>query len=206
MNQDFIPAREAAFRTWLSEFKTNIGTLGVQLGMLPNEVTDTQADCDEMIAAIDFASAQKTAAKNANTTKKQKKVTKTEILRTLAARLKTSPNYTAQHGTTLKIIGVASNVDINTLTIDFTLTAIGNGRVEIEFNKPGGIDGVNVYSRLKGGNGNWTLVALDNYSPYVDTRPITSPTAPEIREYALRPVMHDAEVGLLSGIKEIVVL
>lgn len=47
--------------------------------------------------------------------------------------------------------------------------------------------------------------AIDYHSPYIDNRPLIRPNAPETREYYLRGIMNDTEIGLPSDIIEIVV-
>ena len=62
-----------------------------------------------------------------------------------------------------------------------------------------GVDGVNVYARLKG-QSTWTKIAFDSSSPYEDHRPLSVPGTPEVREYRLIGVIKDEEVGLASDI------
>lgn len=50
----------------------------------------------------------------------------------------------------------------------------------------------------------WTLLGMDTSSPYIDGRPLAVPTAPEVREYMLRGVISDAEVGLDSDVLSII--
>lgn len=44
---------------------------------------------------------------------------------------------------------------------------------------------------------------MDTSSPYIDGRPLAVANAPEVREYMLRGVVTDAEIGLDSDILNI---
>jgi hypothetical protein len=44
------------------------------------------------------------------------------------------------------------------------------------------------------------FVARDTHPRYEDHSPLAVPNKPEVREYALRAVMNDAEIGVLSDI------
>ncbi|MCX6350338.1 MAG: hypothetical protein NTX03_00575 [Bacteroidetes bacterium] len=206
MRVDYIPHDDDGQKDWLQNYADEIEAIAAALALDPAKATEAKNKCNSLVGKIDMAKQKKAELKTATD---DKKVTRTSVLgdvRLYTAALKTNTNFTTAQANTLRVKGGDTFIDLNTITVDFTLKLIGNSRVEIDFNKPGGIDGVNVYARLKGGNGNWTFLGLDNYTPYVDTRPITSATAPEEREYALRPVIHDEEVGVLSGIKGIVVV
>jgi len=41
---------------------------------------------------------------------------------------------------------------------------------------------------------------MDNFPPYDDTRALANPNVPEVREYMVRPVINDVEIGLPSDI------
>ena len=72
------------------------------------------------------------------------------------------------------------------------------GYIRLKFTKKG-LDGVNIYTRLKG-QAPWTFLARDTNSPYDDNRPLTTPGIPETREYMCIGVISDAEVGQQSDI------
>jgi hypothetical protein len=55
-----------------------------------------------------------------------------------------------------------------------------------------------VYSRLKGASA-WTFLGVDLHSPYLDSRPVANGT-PETREYMVRGIIGDDEVGVPSDI------
>jgi len=72
--------------------------------------------------------------------------------------------------------------------------------VEITFNKLNA-DGVHIYSQRDGDSG-WVQLAKENYSPYVDNRPLLAAGKPETRKYKGIFVVADAEIGLESDVVE----
>lgn len=79
------------------------------------------------------------------------------------------------------------------------------GSVVINFTKKD-LDGVNVYSHPVGGTDAnvWEFLALDNHSPYHDTRPLAVAGQPEKRQYRVRGVYDGVETGLVSDTIEVV--
>lgn len=73
-----------------------------------------------------------------------------------------------------------------------------SGEVRIEFVR-GDSDGVVVESR-RGEEAEWRHLAVDRFSPYVDTRPPLRPGEPERREYRLRYLDEDDPVGPYSDL------
>lgn len=65
--------------------------------------------------------------------------------------------------------------------------------------KKKGAQGVKVYGR-KQGEPAWTQLGLDYFPPYFDTRPLTQPNVPEVREYKARGMMNDEDIGQDSDI------
>jgi hypothetical protein len=78
--------------------------------------------------------------------------------------------------------------------------AIGqpDSEVRVEFTKSA-FDGVLIESR-RTGQQEWSRLAIDKFSPYVDSRPLARGGKPEVREYRMRFLMHDVPVGEWSDI------
>jgi hypothetical protein len=75
----------------------------------------------------------------------------------------------------------------------------------VRFGKAGGkIDAVHVYMRRQG-TSPWTFLARDSQSPYFDTTPLAEAGKPEIREYRIRAVINDEEIGDYSVTMQITV-
>lgn len=60
-----------------------------------------------------------------------------------------------------------------------------------------------IYSRLSGAP-EWTRLGMDSSSPYYDTRPLAVPGVAELREYLVRGIGADEEIGQDSNIVAIV--
>ena len=75
------------------------------------------------------------------------------------------------------------------------------GEIRLDFKKRG-VDGMHVYCRRKGQT-SWTFLALDTSSPYIDGHPLAQAGVPEVREYMLRGVINNEEIGLDSDIMSI---
>lgn len=198
---DFIPNKENDKKAWYGNLKTKTGTLGAGLGLLAGDITDVQTTCDGMTTAIDNHAAAQTTAKTAKAAKETAVATGEKKLRQYIRKMKTHSAYTDEKGSSLQIIGEDSAIDYSTYKPTITATVMP-GRVRIDFAKDG-LDGINIYVRLKG-QATWQKLAYDSYSPYEDNRPLTTAGTPEHREYMAIGVIHDEEVTLQSDIIEAV--
>jgi hypothetical protein len=115
--------------------------------------------------------------------------------------MKSSPNYTEGIGQDLQIIGDNPYIDYSTYKPSIKATVMP-GKVRVDFVKDG-LDGINVYTRLKG-QSTWVKLAYDSYTPYDDTRPVAAANTPEHREFMAIGVIHDEEVTKQSDIIETV--
>jgi hypothetical protein len=57
---DFIPANDAALKTWCTTVKTKIATLGAGVYLTPVQITVLQGKCDAINGHIDAKMAAKT--------------------------------------------------------------------------------------------------------------------------------------------------
>jgi hypothetical protein len=122
-------------------------------------------------------------------------------LRQLVARIKAAPAYTEAIGLDLGIVGPDTGTsDAPDMTARPTAKAhpIAANNVEVDFSK-GRFDGVLIESR-RTGEADWTRLGIDNYSPYIDSRPLLEAGKPEVREYRLRYVLRDEPVSDWSDI------
>jgi hypothetical protein len=122
-------------------------------------------------------------------------------VRQLVARIKVAPGYTETIGLDLGIVGTDSGgANAPNLSAKPTVKAhaIATSQVQIEFSK-GKFDGVLIESRRTGETG-WTSLGTDNFSPFIDDRPLLAADKPEVREYRLRYILRDEPVGDWSDI------
>ncbi|MCX6209918.1 MAG: hypothetical protein NTZ59_10615 [Bacteroidetes bacterium] len=199
---DFIPGKEADKREWCNNLKTEVGINGATLGLSATEITDVQSTCTDIVTKIDASNAAQTAAKTAKTAKDTSIATGEKKLRLVVKKMKSSTGYTETLGTKLRIIGDDPTITDYTTYKPTIKATVMPARVRIDFVKDG-LDGVNIYARLKG-QSTWVKLAYDSYSPYEDTRPLAVANTPEHREYMAIGVIHDEEVTQQSDIIEAV--
>lgn len=119
----------------------------------------------------------------------------------IVKRIKSSnTNYTEAIGMDLGIIGEETNFDQDSFKSVISGKSMP-GSVTITFSKKG-IDGVNVYSLPVGSTDPaiWEKLSYDGHSPYHDTRPLATAGTPENRQYKVRGVINDLEIGQWSDI------
>ena len=203
---DFIPAGDDARKTWATAFKAAIATHGPTVELTPAEITASQAKCDAIIGRIDDKTAKKNAWQASVADADTGNTADLGDLRATIAKAKTNSNYTNAIGADLGVIGLPSGFDPDTYQAEIKgVTQIAPGQVRVDFGKAKGkVQGVNVYSRLQG-TSDWNFLARDTQSPYVDTTPLATPGKPEIREYRIRAVINDVEIGDYSVTLQITV-
>jgi hypothetical protein len=121
--------------------------------------------------------------------------------RKLVARIKTHPAYNEVIGEDLRVIG--SEISTPEAKPTGTVKALPNYAAEVSFVKRG-FDGVDVESQ-RGTETDWTLLAFDSQSPYVDNRPPQTAGQAETRRYRLRYRKADVPVGEYSDILTVTV-
>jgi hypothetical protein len=201
---DFIPAGDDARKTWATAFKTKIATHGPTVGLTPAQVTAAEGKCDAIIGRIDDKTAKKNAWQSSVAAADTGNTADVADLRSTIAAIKTNSGYTDAIGADLGVIGSAGSFDPNTYKAELkTLVLSAPGQVTVNFGKAkGNVEAVHVYMRRQG-TGSRAFLARDSQSPYVDTTPLTEPGKPEIREYRIRAVIADEEIGDYSDTQQI---
>ncbi len=124
-------------------------------------------------------------------------------VRSIVNEIQESPALTDIIAEDLGIIVEEGDVYPNTLVpIIKRLLATGEGWVLVEFLK-GKAERINIYCK-RGNETEFTLIGTDGASPYLDSRDNLT-DAPEKREYKIRIVINDVEVGQFSAVVSIVV-
>lgn len=219
-----IPKSEPELVIWLKNFAKNFSTHGPTLGFTAAEIAAVQADAEmfEYLVAdslpaykahLDARYSYKNTIKNgpigtpggapppAPTVGAAPATVAPGILprlRQLVQRIKIAPNYTTDIGDTLGITGKdeGNAPDPNTAKPTAKVTALPLNQVRIDFVKSG-FDGVWIESRRQNET-DWTFLAIDLYTPYLDTRAPAQGSSPEQREYRLRFYDNDAPTGQWS--------
>lgn len=138
--------------------------------------------------------------------------------RMLVGQLKAHNNYSKTIGEDLGIEADETTFDEENYKPEGSAKAVLNV-VTIKFSKKG-VDGQAIYSKVTTGVSTlpstpgspapatlsqYTKIAIDFHSPYVDNRALTVAGQPELREYYLRGVLSDAEIGVPSDVIRVVV-
>jgi len=200
MAGDFIPPAKGDYRAWLLNLKTQITTQGPLFTLPAGEVTATTGACTAQIALADAAVAAASALKSALQAEADGKKTTNALLRNKISDWKQMPLFTPAIAQELRVIGAAAAFDPGAYKPDFKVKIAG-GEIRLDWVKKGA-DAVHIYGRLRGQPG-WTLLGMDTSSPYIDGRPLAQANVPETREYKLRGVVQDVEIGLDSDILSI---
>ena len=204
----FIPQNRAQQRAWWLNLRTGIVTWGPVLGLLPADITAVQATCDAQIALIDAEVAAQTALDSAIQAEKMGFALNGTAIKESIANWKTRPPYTAEIGAALQLLGSApatSGVSTPGAAQDaykcIVTVKILHGEIRIDWKKMGA-QGVHIYTRLSGQTV-WVLIGRDTNSPYIDGRPLANPAIPETREYMLRGMIDDEEIGVDSDVQSV---
>lgn len=198
---DYIPSRDNDLLPWQKTLSETLPTYAPTLGVSAADVALVQGYCTAINNAINANNAAQAAARQAKKDKDSTVADSITGLRSFAQTAKTNKNYTAAIGTALGIEATAAGFDATAYKPGITAETFP-GHVTIGFTKKG-VEGVNVYCRLKGQT-TWAKLAFDGHSPYVDNRPLASATVPETREYMVIGVLNDEETGQMSDIVQVV--
>ncbi len=197
---DFIPDENAKLVTWLTNLMTRIDTHGPTLGMTAGQITAYKAVLQGIINDIQAVPAAKNvwqAAAATLKTTKQTKLNKTGPVRTEINKWKASGLLTAAMEQEMELVGTGDAFDPNTYKPSIVAESRA-GFVHITFKKLG-VDGLNIFVRLKGQT-TWKKLTYDTNSPYDDHTELAVAGTAEVREYRAIGVIDDEEIGLPSDI------
>jgi hypothetical protein len=223
--QYFFPKSIPAQREWLVIYAQQLPTVGPSMGMTAVEISDNVDAANAVIASIDAASLAENVYKQSVEAKDNAvRNNVSGVILPAVKRFKTASSYTTDMGRLLGVEGTDLDFDPDTYQAQGSAKVLGND-VKISFTKAGA-DGVAIYSRVTAaaagvpaGNTSppptvpptpaemllFSKLAIDHHSPYVDNRPLARPGIPELREYYLRGMVDDAEIGLPSLVIRVVV-
>jgi hypothetical protein len=198
---DFIPSKRAPRRLWLQNLSDQITTEGPKAGMTAGEASALKTIVDAHAAKMDATDAAQAALEGARETESQS--TGIPEIRAAVRRLKTNTAYPGSgvEGT-LQLRGPESSFDPATFK-PTCKASLSGGQIRIDFVKSEA-DGVVVYCRLRGSPG-WNKLGIDTSTPYFDTNPPAQPSVPETREYQVRAILDDQEIGQMSDIVSLVI-
>lgn len=187
---DYLPKDEPSLVIWLGNYQAKLATHGPTLGLSPTELTALSAACTDLSTLINNVESAKAALRNAVEAKNAGKDNNVALIRKANKKMKTSNVYTDAVGEDMGIKGASDDIDREAAKPKFSGEAFP-GYVRLKFSK-NGLDGVNIYSRVKG-QANWIFLSRDTNSPYDDHKPPANGNA-ETREY-----MHRCDGRYRSG-------
>lgn len=196
--KDFVPQKDADYATFLDNLKTQSALTGTTYGLVAADVTAIAADNTDFHAKLTAVNSTALAAKNAVTAKNLSRVLSEARARALIRRIKASAAYTPAVGDTYGINGPEDSLDLHASQPKLTGEALVNGHAQIKFTNPK-LQGVFIYSK-RGTETQFTLLALDTESPYVDNRNLLVAGQPEQRYYQAVYMDNGVEVGSWSEI------
>ena len=197
---DYLPKNDGDMLKWINNFSENLSTYADALGLPPDVVSAMQGNCKNIGSGINDCTQAQAQAKQAVAEKLAILKENTDALRTGIGQFKKNKGFTEAIGKALGVMGVDDPVDPTTYKPKISADVFP-GHVTVKFTKKG-VQGVNIYSKLKGEE-NWVKLAFDSYSPYEDNRPLHVPGTPEVRQYVAMGVIHDHEIGQMSDIIQV---
>lgn len=197
----FIPKTDGALMQWLTNYRQKIAVVGAAMGLTAVEVTEQEAYIDLLQEALGKVEVKKREQEEAVAAKDIAREKELTLLKAAIGRMKRMTGYTANMGSELGIIGSIIAVQTDTVKPSVSLNIIPGG-VKVSFNKKS-MPAVSVYSRIKGTTG-WTLLGVEDVSPFIDSRPLTEPDRAEVREYMVICRTAKAEIGVQSAIETVV--
>jgi hypothetical protein len=190
---DYFPQRHADRLSWWDNVKTKLtAAVGTVIGFTAEVVAKFARWAAEETAEInDIAKAKADYEEKvrlyADNNKRRMAECRAEI-----ARGKTSAGWTAAIGEDLGWLGSSNPIDPSSYKPEISISIEG-GRITIKFKKAG-VDGVNIYHRMRGSS-EWKFIAFDSRSPYVDDAETAG-----THEYQAYGVVADVQIGQPSDI------
>ncbi len=193
----YLPKAEGALIIWLENFIVKIAIHGAALGIDSTTISELQDLAQAIIDDINLTTQKKEDWKAQVEDKNDTKKDNLETITSKVNQFKEEETYTEGIGDALGVIGTEDGFDSATYQPDLSVTNIQQGRL-LKFTKSK-TEGVNIYRRNKG-TGEWTFLALDTRSPYLDSEAFSQPT--EV-EYKVVGVIDLEEIGIDSDTVEI---
>lgn len=193
---DSIPRADGDFLIWFDQFVAATAAKGTAAGLPASDLSTIAACGTEVRTRFAAAAAAKATADQATSEKHAARHRAEQAARGVLRRLKASAAYNEGLGAQFGAIGAEDSTDLATTKPVLTATAQLGGAVVLDFVKSRS-DGVNLYSR-RGDEANFTFLARDTASPYVDNRPLLAEGKPEMRHYKAVYILDDAEIGPAS--------
>lgn len=166
--QFYYPIKKGDKIIWLNNYSTKINIHAGTLTLGGGVVTARQAACQAIVDTINLSAQMKQSLEDQYTQERQIIKDNEAILFAAVANDKANPAWTEAIGADLGEIGNEDSLDLKSQVPTLKLKQTTNGW-EISFNLMGRFDSLDIARKRPGGN--WTFLANDTSSPYVDTEP-----------------------------------
>ena len=224
----YLPSREPERITWLNNFASKLGLYATAFGITAAEVTAVGKFA--LMYAYILGLLETVDGFKQDLTKYKNKLSRATIGSPLGAppnivvppapvtvpagiftiiggivqRIKGMKDvYTDAIGEDLGIVGDESSFNADDFKSIINSVKKTNEGIKIDLLKDE-TDGGNIYSRING-LGSFAFFAFSAHPPFIDTRPLSVPGTPEKREYMVKNVLNDHEIGLESDVVSITV-
>jgi hypothetical protein len=197
---DFIPKDNDDFKTWATNLRDKLDTFGAAIGLTAAQITALKAVLQAGIDRANAITAARTALAGAVAnmdTYRRTDLAESGLVRTTLRQVKASGLVTPAIAGEMDIVGTAPAFDEGAYKAAITAETRA-GFVRISFKKRG-VDGLNIYVRLKGQT-TWKKLSFDSNSPYDDYTELAVAGTAEVREYRAIGVIDDLEIGQPSDI------
>jgi len=180
MPKDYVPQNDTQFQAWLTNFVTVLNANLATVGLVAADVTPLTTAQTNFNTAVTTQITAQDAAAAAVATKKTRRITLETTLRPLVRRINNHPGMTdglranlaitvpdrvpSRRGVGVEIPGIVLDLRPGQVVIHFGSDA-GN---ELRNGKPAWALGCNIY-RKRGTETDYSLIAFDTASPYIDT-------------------------------------
>ena len=204
MPGDFVPHQRAAEYLWFKNLSTNVTPEAVKFNAGTGQATAVKAAADSVIPKMDATDAAQEVVDAARIAENNAIAAALQVIRPIVKNWKTLPGWAASGSeTVLQLSGSGSEIHPDAYKSTIKLSTAADGGVRVAFVKKG-VEGVNIYERVAGTTA-WHKAGMANHSPFIDHTPVTQTGVSESREYMVKGVVKDAEVGQGSDIATITV-
>lgn len=172
--------------------------------MSPEDVLANVTAAERQMEAIDNALLAERAYKSARSDCKAGTKEHIALIRRAIKCGKTSSNYSTGMGRTLDAIGTGDTIVADEYVPNGNLRAMSN-KVLVRFKKKGG-NAKAIYCHVLDEDAEtfFKKIGIASHSPFEDTTPLLHPLRPEKRQYQLRGIINDKEIGHFSNTMEVV--
>jgi hypothetical protein len=180
MNRDYVPANDTELCNWLRNFVNAVAPFTADLGVTADDVTPLSDTLTEFDGAVTDHVAKQAAAKGAVEAKKLKRAELENVLRPFVRRINNHPGmmdgirgtlglHVPNGGRTRSVAGSDVPGILAETRSDQVIIHFGTDPGNEQLNgKPAWAKGCNIYRR-KADESDFSLIAFDTASPYVDT-------------------------------------